>query len=1321
MNKKISILLTGIAGILIAIPVYAQIKNYPHLRKDQNVSEVKVINAPFDASSEENVKSLVKAKESSNLSNGGDSQILGVSEDSNVENQLPYFRPLITESDFAEFTVIDGNNDQKTWNFNSNYGTNYTCSSSRAADDWLVSPAIRLESGKVYNFNIKAKCGISAYTEKFEVKASTTLDQESLNNGIVILPSTDVTSEDFKSFGNMSVMVNETDDYYIGVHAISKSNQFVLSISDFLIEEGAELTAPAAVSDFKVTPFDGELGANISFVVPSFTVGGDALEDNDIVKIEVTRDGNVIGNYNNPLPGSQINLMDEGNDLTIGNHKYQAISYGKNGIGGKSEIVEVFLTKIFTVPTLFDLTDNNEFLTFKVIDVNGDNKTWEYNPAQGAYYSNGSMTANDYLVSSGIKLEAGKKYKVTVVARCNHELYPEIFQVKMGKQNTIYGLTSIVIPSTEVSDVNFSEFTGDFTADDTDVYYLGLQVSSKSEAWIFTVNSINIEQYADTEGPEAPSLSVTPDAAGELKASVSVIAPKKSITGSEITDNLDSIDLYRNGKLIHTWTSVLPGSSLSFTDVPAIDGSYFYYAYPYNANGVGERSEKVTVFVGQDSPASVENVTLMTETATTITLSWDPVKGKTGNYINHDNVKYDIVSLKVEYLWDTYPFFVEDEILGTVMGKTVSTVNYPVDKGEQDYKYFGIKATVCNNESDPTTNVARVYVGAPYELPIEETFENGYLYHIWFQGAYTSLGGSNDGVDDRYALALYSSNEEDPVATLESGKVNLNNSENAMLIFDAKRGSSMVDKITIYNISPEGIASDIETVTLGNNYQTFKIKLPESIKYERWNRIGFKVEFEAPEKYVIIDNIRLINPLENNLALYLDAPESVKAGEKASIKATVKNIGEKTVEDFTLTVKVDNNTLFEETVTQPLNCYNQQSFNIDLPTTLFDSDKTKTVSAAVIYNADQDMEDNEKEAIIEILGSSAAAPQNVSAMDNEDGSILVNWTEPDLYTELFIENVESYSDFSTGGLDKDTHIGKIGEWTVYDGNQGLSGYVIDNVTIPSLGKNNAWIVMNPSSSQNSQNLAPYYTPYSGKKFFLSSCVSQPENNPDATDHWLISPELPGISQEVSFMARELTTEYGPEKVEVLYSMTDKNPESFLSLSVGNVESETWEKFAYTLPEGAKYFAIRHISRDIFILFIDDIAFSVNGGDLVKYNLYLDEVLVASFDDKGEELTVYADALTENTSGLNHTIENVTEGNHHIAVTAVFANGKESSPNADGAYTDIITKNTGIINALIENHPVDVYSIDGKLVRRQATSLEGLKGIYVVGGKKINIR
>lgn len=46
---------------------------------------------------------------------------------------------------------------------------------------------------------------------------------------------------------------------------------------------------------------------------------------------------------------------------------------------------------------------------------------------------------------------------------------------------------------------------------------------------------------------------------------------------------------------------------------------------------------------------------------------------------------------------------------------------------------------------------------------------------------------------------------------------------------------------------------------------------------------------------------------------------------------------------------------------------------------------------------------------------------------------------------------------------------------------------------------------------------------------------------------------------------------------------------------------------------------------------------------------------------------------------------------------------------------------GISLIAADGKPVDVYSLDGKLVRRQATDFSGLRGVYVIKGKAVLVK
>ncbi len=300
-------------------------------------------------------------------------------------------------------------------------------------------------------------------------------------------------------------------------------------------------------------------------------------------------------------------------------------------------------------------------------------------------------------------------------------------------------------------------------------------------------------------------------------------------------------------------------------------------------------------------------------------------------------------------------------------------------------------------------------------------------------------------------------------------------------------------------------------------------------------------------------------------------------------------------------------------------------------------------------------------------------------------------------TEDF-ENPEVFPEFSLGGITATQHTGAFGDWSLYDGN-GLMCYSFSCFEVPNLGDPMAWMPFNSMYEYFPVEVGSVYEPHSGNQLLLSVCVSDGDPIP-ITDHWLISPELMGNEQEISFFARVITPDYGYESFEVLYSTTDDDIDNFVSLDEIWLDATDWTEYTFTLPEGAKRFAIRHSSQDIFGLLLDDVTYERAAIAPVAYNIYVDGELVGSTPETTYELPA---------TGL-------TDGQHTFAVTAVYEGGIESAP-----ATATIDIHSGISELAVDGQPVDVYTIDGRLVRRQATSLEDLKGLYLIGNKKVYLK
>ena len=223
-------------------------------------------------------------------------------------------------------------------------------------------------------------------------------------------------------------------------------------------------------------------------------------------------------------------------------------------------------------------------------------------------------------------------------------------------------------------------------------------------------------------------------------------------------------------------------------------------------------------------------------------------------------------------------------------------------------------------------------------------------------------------------------------------------------------------------------------------------------------------------------------------------------------------------------------------------------------------------------------------------------------------------------------------------------------------------------------------------------------------YLISAYNLDGQSYPD-NDDWLISPELPGIAQEISFAIGALDVQYGPSSYEVLVSSTDSEIASFTKVAEGTLTSAGWNSVTAQLPEGTKYFAIRNnTSGDgAMCVMLGDIKFTANSSATVaSFNIYYNNEKIASVEGDKTTYTVAADK--------------VEVGTQTFGVSAVYANGAESRVTT--ATIEIVT---GIEQIAADGKPVDVYSIDGKLIRNQAKSLDGLKGLYIVNGKKIMVK
>ena len=96
-----------------------------------------------------------------------------------------------TSADRSDWTIIDANNDGSTWVLNQgNYSYKYN--QANPADDYVVLPAIKLEAGNLYHFDIKARN--TSPTERIAAYVGKTATVEGLDTEIIA--PTEITYDD---------------------------------------------------------------------------------------------------------------------------------------------------------------------------------------------------------------------------------------------------------------------------------------------------------------------------------------------------------------------------------------------------------------------------------------------------------------------------------------------------------------------------------------------------------------------------------------------------------------------------------------------------------------------------------------------------------------------------------------------------------------------------------------------------------------------------------------------------------------------------------------------------------------------------------------------------------------------------------------------------------------------------------------------------------------------------------------------------------------------------------------------------------------------
>ncbi len=974
--------------------------------------------------------------------------------------------------------------------------------------------------------------------------------------------------------------------------------------------------SPSPVHDLSLTAL-GENRYSLSWT-PVTTGENGGYIDPSAVTYTVTRytkaESTVVANALSQTSFSDIFTPENGaSPLSYG------VSANIEGYTTAEAISNVIIVGAYSAPYSEDFgtdrTDNTPFSDYTVIDAANDGKTWQkYNTnANGncwaAYYPSSDSRNDDWLITPPIYLEGGNQYDFSFDAGTFSNRYPETFEVAFGTEPTVAGMSTTVIEETTVvtETAKTRNYTASVVIKESGIYYFGIHATTVGNSFYLYADNIKISSPRSTESPAAATdFTVTRHWDGSIKADLKFTAPVLTASGKKL-ESIDKIEILRDGELVHTIQPVLaPGLTMTWTDDDRTmtRGDHIYTIAAYNGAGRGNEAQ-AEAFIGVNRAEEVPNPRAeLTEVPGQVRISWDaPSVDIKGEPLNLDIVTYSILSTDKE-----------NNIISIASGlKELEYIDQAVPDGaEQMFKSYAIVAvTDAGMSSAAATDI--VVPGPAYEMPYTESFTGhtpthiiGTISHdpeeysVW--GFYSDT--SQDGIvsqdaDDGYVV--YRAKTIGARSAITSGKIRINDGPHPVLSFYFLVTDPSDANTYEVEVTSEGRKEIIATVTnLGRtNVRSWERAVVPLDKYAgKEIQIALWVTCIQGENGAMgsaaFDNFRVFNNFDHNLTVReFDCSSIFDINTDSKIRAIVENLGTKRAENYRVDLFIDGDPA--GSVDGPaINPMSSATVTFTHRFTNLDPEKAEIV-AQVVYDADQYPDDDLSPVMnATILLPDYPVPAGLKARYTSGSGVELNWEPVADHHTRPVALLETFEDYDSWEKEN------IGQWLSID-RDGHRPASFEEIEFPVGTDPLAFFVLDNNG------LNASFAAHSGNKM-LSNLPAKGDTGSDVND-WLISPELNGSAQTLSFYARSYHNSYR-ETFQILLSDSNNECNSFNSIAQYSFISNNWQRYEFDAPAGTKFFAIRCISKNEYMLLLDDFTFIAKNGpvDLTRltgYNIYRD--------------------------------------------------------------------------------------------------------------------
>lgn len=1102
---------------------------------------------------------------------------------------------------------------------------------------------------------------------------------------------------------------------------------------------------PSAVTNIKVVTNDDQTSAIVTWDAPTKGVNGGNIEASQLtyrVLVNIGRE-----TLYTDLKGTRFEHTPTYNMALT---QYQIVPV-INGIEGNAAYSNPALlgTAINITPDspyLEAFNNVNSFSYFTTIDANNDKSegggnVWLFNPNYNLAawwwdYDTPRTAADDWLITPSINLDNKKVYRLSfdVTGFSTQNNFITNVKATAGKYPTVESQThTLTNYHREVvrGDNNYTERATVLFRPNKDERRIGFHATNNGNDHI-GLDNILIEEYGPATIPAEPT-NVT--AVKNIDGSVTIKATMPVKRANNMDLSLSEITKIEVQNITaETTVALLEGdkiaSQISVNDNAPLFGNNQYRVCAYNSNGCGMEA-LVEINVIPDTPKNVTNLSIrVLNGGKDAHLTWAypaDYLGANGGTLRPDDLTYTI-----------------ERSIYTTQGTTSSTVARNIK--ELEFTDTDVDAAFGNNRQARVTYIVKArtvggtangtaisdLLGRAYELPAKESGNSNGLKPWSTANAYmaswntvsTGYSPMASSQDSEGGLLTFSPSQTNTMGNADyvSPRINLSGMLNPKMTFWIYQGPELKDtylEIGIVTID-NGVESAYKSVSqqyctranvAQNGWYQYRVDLSAYGKCDRASivlRAMGRVYIQSGkyDGYLHVDNIEITGdkPAVDVRVNTFSGSQAPVMGTETTYTVAVENNGLNEAKDVKVEFFADNELVSERNITLAVDKTEELEFPF---TPAIAEEGNIHLTVKLTLEGDLNLGNNELSLNVRTVTPLLSFVNDLKATVEDGNNVVLSWSDPSEYPA----GAAKHEDFSSF---EDYALNNFGGWTTYDADKitttnGISGGGF-TYTWPHSGEPQAFIVFNPKRV----GVSGLFEPSSGDRCLVSFNALGGRN-----DDWLISPQLSGNKQTINFSAIVITVAPAYEYFETYYSNKSNSVEDFVQVGgVQVVNANIWRPYSFEVPAGAKYFAIRCVTKAEsnyqFGLGLDDFEFTPAQPQsrLEGFNIYRDGKLIESDYPENE----YTDENVDLNSTVTYQVTAVHREGESIFSNAVSVN-YSGIDSAMPAGISIRGVEGAVLIEGAEGLDISLYTVDGRAVySANATAsvrIPVASGLYIV--------